>query len=93
MYDLIIGLETSSNWKMILNLHDKIVIINHVELPIQSLESLYNPEMLNNLYREATEPAISRVATNGVTQILDAKYEKADLPNVVEDSCRHLLNV
>ena len=46
--------------------------------------------MLNNLYREATEPAISRVATNRVTQILDAKYEKANLPEVVENNCKHL---
>ena len=91
MYDLIIGLETLSDWKTILNFHDKTVTIDHVELPMQSLQSLNNnPKMLNNLYREATEPAISRVATNRVTQILDAKYEKANLPEVVEKNCKHL---
>ena len=46
--------------------------------------------MLNNLYQEATEPAISCVATNRVNQILDAKYEKANLPKVVKDNCGHL---
>ena len=46
--------------------------------------------MLNNLYREATEPAISCVTTNQVTQILDAKYERANLPKVVENNCGHL---
>ena len=91
MYDLIIGLETLAEWKTILNFHDKTVTIDHVELPMQSLQSLNNnPKMLNNLYREATEPAISRVATNRVTQILDAKYEKANLPEVVENNCKHL---
>jgi hypothetical protein len=90
MYDLIIGLETLGEWKTILNFHDKTVTIDHVELPMQSLQSLSDPKILNNLYREATEPAISRVATNRVTQILDAKYEKANLPEVVENNCKHL---
>ena len=33
---------------------------------------------------------MSRVATNRVTQILDAKYEKANLPEVVDNNCKHL---
>ena len=90
MYDLIIGIETLSEWKTILNFHDKTVTINHVKLLIQSLRNLCNPKMLNNLYQEATEPAIFRVATNQVTQILDVKYEKANLPKVVKDNCGHL---
>ena len=51
MHDLIIGLETLSDWKTILNFHDKTLIIDHVELPMQSLISLNNPKILNNLYR------------------------------------------
>jgi len=90
MYDLIIGLETLANWKAILNFEDQTVTIDHVELPMESLQSLSKKKMLNNLYKEATEPAISRVATNRVTQILDAKYEKANLPKVVDDNCKHL---
>ena len=90
MYDLIIGLETLAEWKTILNFHDKTVTIDHIELPMQSLESLGNKTMLNNIYREATEPAIPFIATNQVTQILDAKYEKANLPEVVQNNCKHL---
>ena len=60
------------------------------KLPMESLQSLSNPKMLNNLYREATEPAISRVANNWVTQILDAKYGREKMPKVVEDNCEHL---
>ena len=88
MYDLTIGIETLSYWKAILNFHDKTVIIYYVELPMHSL--LCNPRMLKNLYREATAPAISLIATNQVTQLFDAKYEKVKLPKVVEDNCRHL---
>ena len=91
MYDLTIGLETLSEWKMILNFHDKTVTIGHVELPMESLERLGNKKMLNNLYREETEPAISCVVTNQITQVLDVKYEKANfLLKVVEDNCGHL---
>ena len=49
MYDLIIGLETLAKWKTILNFHDKTVTIDHVELPMQSLQSLDNPNMLKQL--------------------------------------------
>ena len=90
MYDLIIGLEILANWKAILNFHDKTVTIDHVELPMQSLQSLRNPKILNNLYREATELTISKATTSRVTKILDAKYDKANLPKVVEDNCKHL---
>ena len=90
MYDLIIGLETLANWKAILNFHEKTVSIDHVELPMQALEDLGDSMLLNNLYREATEPTVSKIATNRVTKILDAKYEKANLPKVVDDNCPHL---
>jgi hypothetical protein len=90
MYDLIIGLETLVKWKAILNFHDKTLTIDHVALPMQDLHSLDDPKLLNNIYTESTEPSVSRVATNRVTQILDAKYEKANLPEVVNNNCKHL---
>ena len=64
MYDLIIGLETLASWKAILNFHEKTVTIDHVELPMQELEDLGDRKALNNLYREATEPSVSKIATN-----------------------------
>jgi len=89
MYDLIIGLETLANWNAILNFHDLTLTIDHVELPMQSLGDL-SDKALHNLYKEAQEPSISRVATKRVTKILDAKYEKANLPEIVDDNCTHL---
>jgi hypothetical protein len=90
MYDLIIGLETLVNWKAISNFHDKTLTIDHVELPMQDLHSLIDSKLLNNIYTESIEPSVSRVANNRVTQILDAKYEKANLPEVVDNNCKHL---
>jgi hypothetical protein len=36
------------------------------------------------------EPQSTQDATKCVTQILDAKYQKADLQSIVRDSCNHL---
>eukprot|EP00957_Ditylum_brightwellii_P145685 11092431-Ditylum_brightwellii.AAC.1 len=83
MYDLIIRLETLSKSKAILNFHDRTVTIDQVKLLTESLQSLPKKKLLNNLYQEATD-------TNRVTQILDVKYEKANLPKVVNDNCTHL---
>ncbi len=39
---------------------------------------------------EAQEPVSTRNATNRVLEILDAKYDKANLPAIVRDNCSHL---
>ncbi len=38
----------------------------------------------------AQEPASTLNATKCVMEILDAKYDKADLPSIVKDNCAHL---
>ncbi len=38
----------------------------------------------------AQEPISTRSATKCVVKILDAKYEKADLPAIFRDNCSHL---
>ncbi len=38
----------------------------------------------------AMEPQSTQDATKCVTQILDAKYQKADLQLIVKDKCKHL---
>ena len=53
---------------------------------MQDLYSLNDPQLLNNLYTKSTEPSVLHIATNRVTQILDAKHEKADLPEVVDNN-------
>jgi hypothetical protein len=36
------------------------------------------------------EPNSTQNATKWVTQILDAKYQKADLQSIFRDNCKHL---
>ncbi len=38
----------------------------------------------------AQEPTSTRSATKCVVEILDAKYEKADLPAIIRENCSHL---
>ena len=90
MYDLIIGLKTLINWKTILNFHGKSLTLDHVELLMQDLHYLNNPKLLHNLYTEVTEPSVSHIANNRVTHILDAKCEKANFLEVVDNNCKHL---
>ena len=78
------------NWKAILTFHDNVLTINHIKLTIQDLHSLDDPKLLNNLYTTSTEPAVPCAAINRVTQILDATYKKASLPEVVNNNYRHL---
>jgi hypothetical protein len=39
---------------------------------------------------QAQEPVSTRSATKRVIEILNAKYDKANLPAIVKDNCHHL---
>ncbi len=39
----------------------------------------------------AQEPVSTRTATKRVVEILDAKYEKADLTAIIRENCSHLI--
>ena len=45
---------------------------------------------LNSIFQKFEEPSITKALNNRTVKILDAKYEKADLPRVVEENCSHL---
>ena len=49
-----------------------------------------NQKGLNSIFQEFVEPTATKALTDRTVKILDAKYEKADLPKVVQDNCTHL---
>ena len=55
-----------------------------------SLKDLHD---LHNLFREHLEPEVTREATHRAVEILDAKYEKADLPSIVDQQGKHLTTI
>ncbi len=55
---------------------------------LQLKPSIFRALKLNSSF--AQEPASTRNATKRVVEILDAKYNKADLPSTVKNNCAHL---
>lgn len=89
-YDLIIGIETLFQWGCILDFRDSEITIDNQTIPMRPQSALSTRKEIRNTYLEAVEPMSTKEETERVTRILDAKYEAADLPKVVEENCPHL---
>jgi hypothetical protein len=78
---------------IILNLRDKMITIDEIILPMKNINNLQGSSILRTLRHNhclAMEPQSTQDASKCATQILDAKYGKADLQTVVRDNCKHL---
>ncbi len=76
-----------------LNFKDKMITIDKVILPMRNINNLQGSSILCALKHNhslAMELQSTQNATQHATQILDAKYIKADLQSVVKDNCKHL---
>jgi len=89
-YDLIVGIETMAHWNAVLDFGKQEMTIDEQTISMRHPDSLSKKRNLLNTYRQATEPHSTKEETERVTRILDAKYDKADLPKIVEDNCSHL---
>jgi hypothetical protein len=68
-----------------LDFKDKMITVDEDKLPMQNINYLQDSSTLS-----ALEPQSTQDATKHVTQILDAKYQKADLQSIARDNCKHL---
>jgi hypothetical protein len=92
-YDLILGTVSMKEFGIILNFKDKMITTDETILPMRDINKLQGFSMLKVLQHNhslAMEPQCTQDATERATQILDAKYNKADLQLVVRDNCKHL---
>ena len=87
LYNLIIGRETLSKLKLVLNLKNSTIEVNSVTLPMQSLSAIQPPQYAMNLYRELLEPKSVREKTNCTFCILNATYEKSFLQDEMNAHC------
>ncbi len=81
-YDLILGTVSMKGFGIILNFRDKMITIDEIILPMRNINNLQGSSMLRALWHNhslAMEPQSTQDATECATQILDAKYSKADL--------------
>ncbi len=92
-YDLILVTETMKEYNIILDFKAKTITIDEIILPMRNINNLQSSSTLCGLKLNqslAMEPQSTQDATKRATQILDAKYKKADLQSVVKDNCKHL---
>jgi hypothetical protein len=93
MFDLILGTQTMDELGIILDFRNKMITIDEIELPMQSINNMpksnHEALALTNSLASCKEPKSTEEATNHVLCILDANYKKANLQEVV-DTCTHL---
>jgi hypothetical protein len=93
MYDLIIGKQTTHNLGVKLDFQEKTITIDKVLLPMRNIVNLQLKPRITRALRENTcfaqEPISTRSTTKRVVKILDAKYEKVDLPAIIRENCSH----
>lgn len=94
-FDLIIGVKTMRKLGIVLDFQTTQIQIDHISLPMRDIFKLQDRSKIekawavnNSIMRN--EPTSTQELTDRAVKILDAKYEKADLPNIVETQCKHL---
>jgi hypothetical protein len=94
LYDLIIGKQTLHDIGAVLGFKEKTITIDDILLPMRNINNLQLKPSISRAFKlnanYAQEPESTRNATKCVVEILDAKYDKADLPSIVKDNCVHL---
>jgi hypothetical protein len=77
-----------------MDFQEKTTTIDEILLPMRNIANLQLKPRITRALREHTcfaqEPISTRSATKQVVKILDAKYEKADLPAIIRENCSHL---
>jgi hypothetical protein len=87
MFDLIIGKQTMLNLGVKLDFQEKTIKIDAILLHMRNIANL---QLKPRITRFAQEPISTRSETKHVVEILNAKYEKADLPATIRENCSHL---
>ncbi len=94
MYDLIIGKQTMHDLGVKLDFQEKTISIGKILLPMRNIVNLQLKPRITRALRKNTcfaqEPISTRSTTKRMVKILDAKFEKADLPAIIRENCSHL---
>ena len=95
LYDLIIGKQTLHGIGAVLDFKEKTITIDSILLPMRNIINLQIKYSVTRALRHndtchAQEPVSTRNATKWVIEIPVAKYDKANIPEIVKDTCPHL---
>ncbi len=94
LYDLIIGKQTFHDIGAVLDFKERTITIDDILLPIRNINNLQLKSSISRALKYnsnfAQEPESTRRATKCMVEILDTKYDKADLPSIVKNKCVHM---
>jgi hypothetical protein len=94
LYNLIIGKQTLHDLDAMLNFKEKMITIDEVLLPMRNINNLQLKPSISRALKQNTclaqKPVSACNATKHVVEILDAKYDKVDLPSIAKSNCAHL---
>jgi hypothetical protein len=78
-----------------LDFQERTITIDKILLPMRNIAYLQLKPRITRALRENTcfaqEPISTRSTTRCMVKILDAKYEKADLPAIIRENRSHLI--
>ena len=90
-YDMIIGRDLLLSLGMIIDFKYSVIRWGEDNIPMNRTKLAKDDRKeLNAIFQLATESKAAKEATNRVTQILDAHYEKANLVETISKNCSHL---
>jgi len=92
LFDLVIGTETMSRLGIVLDFQTKMIMIDDAKLPMRYIRSLQTEQSRREIFKNSyfVEPPVTDTNNKRTVEILDPKYEKADLPVIVEENCQFL---
>jgi hypothetical protein len=94
LYDLMIGKQTLHYIGAVLDFKEKTITIDDILLLIRNINNLQLKSSISRALKFnsnfAQEPISTRNATKCMVEILDAKYDKANLQSIVKNNCVHL---
>jgi hypothetical protein len=94
LYGLVIGKQTLHDRGAMLDFKERTITIDEILLPVRNINNLQLKSSISRALKLnssfAQEPASTRNAAKHVVEILDAKYDKADLPSIVKNNYAHL---
>ena len=90
-YDMIIWRDLLLSLGMIIDFKYSVIRWGENNIPMNRTKLARNDQKeLNAIFQLATESKAAKEATNRVTQILDAHYEKANIVETISKNCSHL---
>jgi hypothetical protein len=87
MYDLIIGKSTMHDLGVVLDFKESTIQIDKILLPMRDIANLQFKKSITRAFRINSNHAQELVSTHSAikwgVEILDAKYDKTDLPVII----------